>query len=236
MLGIDTATAEVAVAATDGESVLAELSIAAAEGGRPRHTAALFEAVAEAVGAAGGWERIEAIAVGVGPGTFTGLRVGIASARALAQGRGLPMVAVSSLAALARAIAVADDQLRLAAIDARRGEVFATLEAISGEVVWEPFVAGPDELGDRIAALGKTVVAAGDGSLRFRRQLMAVGAEVPPDADPVHRMAARQICALAVGAPRVGPEQVRPTYLRKPDAEVWRDQQGLGTGSGGGGA
>ena len=95
-------------------------------------------------------------------------------------------------------------------------------------MIWEPFVAAPEALAERLAELAATPVAAGDGSLRFREQLEDAGAEVPPDADPSHRMAARHVCALAEGAPRVRPEQPSPIYLRRPDAEVWREQQGQG--------
>ena len=92
-------------------------------GARPMHAARLLAAAEEALGAAGvGWEDVDRLAIGVGPGSFTGLRIGIATARALAQGRGLPLVGVSSLEALARGAAA---PLVLAVLDARRGEAFA---------------------------------------------------------------------------------------------------------------
>ena len=233
LLGIDTATNDVAVASASAGKILFEQRFAPAADGKPQHSAALLELVAAAVAAAGGWERIEAIAVGVGPGTFTGLRVGIATARALGQARGVPLVAVPSLETLAEGIDVTPVRPRLALIDARRREVFGLLRAVHGEVIWPAFVAPPEEVAARIAKLDQGPLAAGDGSLRFRKELEAAGAEVPPDADPVHRIAARNVCALAAGAPRVGPEQVRPIYLRKPDAEVWRSQQRGGNGPGG---
>lgn len=235
ILGIDTATSDVAVALTRGPEVLFEARIQAGPDRRPLHSAALLEQVAAAVRAGGGWESIEAIAVGAGPGTFTGLRIGIATARALAQARDLDLAAVSSLAAIARGIE-AHGRPRLAVIDARRGEVFAALLDSSETPLWPPFVASPKALGERIGELGESTIAAGDGSLRFRPELEAAGAEVPPDADPVHRMAARHVCALADGAPRVRPEQVSPIYLRRPDAEVWREQQQHGARGGDRGA
>jgi tRNA threonylcarbamoyladenosine biosynthesis protein TsaB len=225
VLGIDTATSDVAVAvARDGE-LLWEGRQEPEDGGRPRHSAALLAAVESALAAAGGWEAVGLIAVGVGPGTFTGLRVGVATARALAQARGLELAPVSSLAALARGIPDRETKLALALIDARRGEAFAGLYDAADEPIWEPLVAGPQELAERLANLPHTPRAAGDGSLRFRDRLEAAGVEVLPDADPAHRMAARHVCGLASRAPRMPPDRVTPIYLRRPDAEVWREQR-----------
>jgi tRNA threonylcarbamoyladenosine biosynthesis protein TsaB len=226
VLGIDTATADTAVAATrDGELVF-ECVVAAGEA-RPRHAAALLGEVEAAIEAAGGWDGVRLLAVGVGPGMFTGLRIGIATARALAQARALPIAPVSSLAALALGIdrSCSDaDRPRLALIDARRGEVFGALHRVDGGVVWGPFVAVPERVAERVAELPRPPMAAGDGSLRFRAELESAGVEVLPDADPAHRMAARHVCALAAEVEPGRPEQVRPIYLRRPDAEVWRER------------
>jgi tRNA threonylcarbamoyladenosine biosynthesis protein TsaB len=227
VLGIDTATADTAVAVTRDGEVAAERRASPGEDGRPRHAAALLGEIDSAVDAAGGWEGIGLIAVGVGPGTFTGLRIGIATVRAVAQGRALPVAPVSSLAALALGIdpsGSAPDRARLALIDARRGEAFAALHRADASVVWAPFVADPEAIAERAARLPRPPLAAGDGSLRFRAQLEAAGVEVLPEADPAHRMAARRVCALAVGVEPVRPEQVKPIYLRRPDAEVWRER------------
>jgi tRNA threonylcarbamoyladenosine biosynthesis protein TsaB len=225
VLGIDTATSDVAVAlARDGE-LLWEGREEPGDGDRPRHSAALLAMVESALAAAGGWDQVGLIAVGAGPGTFTGLRVGVATARALAQARGLDLAPVDSLAALARGISDRGSRPGLALIDARRGEAFAGLYDGEDEPIWEPFVAGPDELAKRLATLPISPRAAGDGSLRFRDRLEAAGVEVLPDADPAHRMAARHVCGLASRAPRMRPDRVTPIYLRRPDAEVWREQR-----------
>jgi tRNA threonylcarbamoyladenosine biosynthesis protein TsaB len=233
ILGLDTATADTVAAVTiDGETV-SEARAGPDPGARPRHASRLLAEIETVVGAAGGWERIDRIAVGIGPGSFTGLRVGIATARALGQGRGLPMVAVGSLAALARGIGEREpDRDSLALIDARRGEVFAALFDREGQELWSPMVVAPEAFGERLAELGRPVVAGGDGSLRFRQQLQSVGVEVLPDADTAHRMAARHVCVLAAGIEPGLPIDVKPAYLRRPDAEVWREQRDHDPGPG----
>jgi tRNA threonylcarbamoyladenosine biosynthesis protein TsaB len=227
ILGLDTATADTVVAVVGEQGVVAEHGQAPSAAGQPRHAAALLEQVALALEAGGGWDSIGLIAVGVGPGMFTGLRVGVATARGLAQARGLPVAPVGSLAALARGMDGAGSdgsRPRLTAIDARRGEVFAALHEPDGRVRWAPFVAAPDAVADRLSGLEQPPIAAGDGSLRFRAQFEAVGVEVLHDADPAHRMAARNICALAGTVAAKRPELVNPIYLRRPDAEVWRER------------
>ena len=226
ILGLDTATADTVVGFSARGSDGVELRRGPATDGRPDHAATVLELVTEAVTAAGGWESIQAIAVGVGPGTYTGLRIGVSTARALAQARGLGVAGVSSLEALARGIGErAPDRDRLALIDARRKQVFAALHDPAGKAVWEPFVADPDDLGRRLAERAVAPLAGGDGALRFREQLEAANVEVLPDADPAHRMAARHICAIAAGVEPGAPERVTPLYLRRPDAEIWREQR-----------
>jgi tRNA threonylcarbamoyladenosine biosynthesis protein TsaB len=224
ILGFDTATADAVVAVSIAGEIVSERRAEPDASGRPRHAARLLAEVEAAVDEAGGWPAIARIAVGIGPGTFTGLRVGVATARALAQGRGLELVGVDSLAALALGIP-AGRRPALPLIDARRREVFGGLYDAEANAIWEPFVAGADELLQRLAEAPETPLAAGDGSLRFREQLESAGVEVPPDADPAHRMAARHICELGAAA-LAGPDvDVRPSYLRRPDAEVWREQR-----------
>ncbi len=227
VLGVDTATADTVVAVACGSHLLSERVAAPAEDGRPRHAVALLAQIEAAVEQAGGWQRIDRIAVGVGPGTFTGLRIGVSTVRALAQGRDLAVTPVDSLAALARGIeeTEGDASDRLALLDARRSELFAALHGVGGESLWSSFVATPEALCERLAALADPPLAAGDGSLRFRRRLEAAGVTVLPDPHPAHRMAARHVCALAEGVEAEGAELLKPIYLRRPDAEVWREQQ-----------
>lgn len=222
VVGFDTATPRLTVAAVrDGEELF-ERSADPEQGGRPAHARELLAAAEAAAEAAGGWDRVEAIAVGIGPGSFTGLRIGVATARGLAQGLGKPIAPVGSLRALARGIP--GGAQRLAVIDARRGQAFAALYD-GGEEIWEPFVATPEELCERLGELAAMPVAGGDGSVRFRRQLESAGATVLADEDEAHRISATHICALAGQAGRAQPGEVEPIYLRPPDAEVWRERQ-----------
>jgi tRNA threonylcarbamoyladenosine biosynthesis protein TsaB len=222
IVGFDTATPDTAVATSTG----AEVRIGPGEDGRPAHGRALLGAIEEAVGEAGGWEAIGLIAVGIGPGSFTGLRIGISTARALAQGRGLPVAAVPSTAALLAGIPEgAGAGGRLALIDARRGEVFAALDTGGG--AGEPVVCAPADLAP---ALGLQTLAglsaAGDGAVRFRAEIEAAGAAVLPEQDPANRLSARWICKLGAEIEPTEAAAVRPMYLRRPDAERWRERDG----------
>lgn len=171
----------------------------------------------------GGWAGVDLIAVGLGPGSFTGLRIGIATARGLATSLGLPATGVCTLDAIGRGMGEAGlGGERLAVLDARRGEVFAALYSEGGERVWEPLVCRPQELVERIAALAAPPPAAGSGAVRFRHELARLGVRIEDDVDPVHRVAARHICALAAASASGGP--LAPIYLRPPDAERWRER------------
>ena len=224
VLGLDTATAYTAVAVTRAGEVVDEQSAAPGGEGRPRHAVDLLPLAERAAEAVGGWDAVERIAVGVGPGSFTGVRIGVATARALAQTLDLEIVAVSSLAALGAGIAErAGERPALAAIDARRQEAFVSLSE-GGRELWPPLLIDAPELGRRLAELDGAPLAAGDGALRFRHELETAGAEVPPDADPVHRLAARHVCWLGERLEPARIDDVRPVYLREPDAERWRER------------
>ncbi len=220
LLGIDTSTSASAacVLRDDGErfEVVPETARLAAG---PAHARELMPAIAEVMERAGvGFGDLEAIAVGVGPGMFTGLRIGIVTARALGSASGLPLRRVSSLAALAAGIET--DGPRLPLIDARRGELFAALHGAGGEVVWPPFVAAPELVVERVREAGFTVRAAGDGSIRFRRVLQAAGIGVDVDESRSHVVRAGNVCLLGRAAPDEPPEAVLPEYLREPDAKI----------------
>jgi tRNA threonylcarbamoyladenosine biosynthesis protein TsaB len=226
VLGIDTATPDAVVGVSTNGEPLHEAQVPPGAEGRPVHARVLLPEIDRSVKAAGGWERIDRIAVGIGPGSFTGLRIGISTARALAQARAIPIAPAGSLASLARGISrgrPADDFLALPVIDARRGEAFAALYE-RGTELWEPFVVGPDQLADRLREVDRPCLAAGDGALRFAAELEAAGAEVAPPEDPIHHLAARDVCAAGEAATEAPPDQIRPLYLRPPDAKRWLER------------
>lgn len=216
VLGLDTSTAATAACLLRADGEAFELVPEPSALTRPpAHAAELMPALAHVLEAGGlGFDDLDALAVGIGPGTFTGLRIGIATARAVAAARSLPVHPVSSLAALA---AAANDELALAVIDARRGEVFAALHDSEGER-WRPFVAAPSALAERVAKEAIAPAAMGDGAVRFRAELESAGARVAPDGSPLHVVRALRVCRLADRVPAVAPEAVLPEYLRMPDA------------------
>lgn len=150
ILGFDTATADTAVAVLDRDRCLHEVTVGPDPGGRPAHGRVLLGLVEAAVAEAGGWGAIARIAVGVGPGSFTGLRIGVSTARALAQARGLPLCGVASTAAITAALAERPGtagRARIGVIDARRGEVFAAVDR--GEGAGDPVVCPRSDLPKR---------------------------------------------------------------------------------------
>jgi tRNA threonylcarbamoyladenosine biosynthesis protein TsaB len=217
VLGFDTSTAATAAGVWAPDGRTAEARDDPPPGARPAHATRLLALVEEALAAAGAeWDDVTRLAVGVGPGGFTGLRHGIATARALAQARALPLVGVSSLAALAAPLL--GERPVVAVIDARRGEVFAAAWA-GGERVLEPAAVAPAELAARLASgpLARAI-AAGDGAVRFRQELERAGADVPADDSPLHRVSAVQVCRLGAAGEPAARDALLPDYRREPDA------------------
>jgi tRNA threonylcarbamoyladenosine biosynthesis protein TsaB len=191
-LAFDTATAVATSALVDGDEVLGE---------RVSRAQTLLEDVDALLRQAGSHPTdLDRLAVGLGPGSFTGVRIGLAVARGLALSLELPGVGVSTLAALAAGAPGA-----VPVIDAKRREIFTLLDG-------EPRVLAPEDL-----PLAEGALCVGDGAKRYRSLLEERGAGVPPDDDERHLPRARFHAALAGEARAV--DELEPLYLRVPDAE-----------------
>jgi tRNA threonylcarbamoyladenosine biosynthesis protein TsaB len=143
---------------------------------------------------------LDRLVVALGPGSFTGVRIGLATARGLALALDLSAAGVSTLDALAAGAPGA-----VPVVDARRREVFTLVDG-------EPRVMAPQHLAPAVGA-----ICVGDGARRYRSVLEEQGAEVPPDDDERHVPRARFHAALAHDFGSV--EALEPIYLRLPDAE-----------------
>jgi tRNA threonylcarbamoyl adenosine modification protein YeaZ len=189
ILAFDTATSVATSALVDDGEVLGE---------RVSRAQTLLEDVDALLRQGGAHPRdVDALAVGIGPGSFTGVRIGLAAARGLALSLDIQGAGVSTLAALAAGAPGA-----VPVIDARRREVFSLVDG-------EPTVLAPADV--------RAAVCVGDGAVRYRDVLEANGAEVPPDGDERHLPRARFHAALAGEV--VDVDTIEPLYLRAPDAK-----------------
>jgi tRNA threonylcarbamoyladenosine biosynthesis protein TsaB len=243
VLGFDTSTPSTAVALrlVDGSTTQARDDPPA--GAHPGHATRLLALAAGVLAQAGmGWSAIDRVAVGVGPGTFTGLRIGVATARGLAQSLSAELVGVSSTSALAAAAlsgGEASGKAVLAVIDARRGEAFAAAyqageHGLPDELA-APRALAPEDLASVVAEAEEAVggaplawLAVGDGAIRFRAQLEAGGVQTAPDPSPLHLLSGAAICELGAHLQSTGIEEILPDYCRRPDAEL--ALEGAGTG------
>lgn len=218
VLAIETSTSRSSVAVVDGERVLASASL----GVPRRHGEFLAPALRFCLDQAGlDLDRIGGVAVGTGPGLYTGLRVGIATAQTLAAARELPTVGVSGLDVLAFR-ARYTSRVLCAAIDARRGEIFWALYRPSpGGVqrIGELRLTTAEALAVELEALGEPCLVVGDAGLTCRETLGRVAAVADPawpDAADLAELAHPRF----VREETVRPEQLRPLYLRHPDAAI----------------
>ncbi len=222
ILGFDTATPATAVALRlDDGSDRAVLEVPG-DGERPGHATRVLAIADELLRQSGlAWADVGRLGVGVGPGSFTGLRIGVATARGLAQSLGVGLAGIGTLRALAAA-AQGDHHGPVAAlVDARRGEVFLAVYEGENELL-APVAVPPGAIAQALPVTPQAVLAVGDGAVRFRENLQAAGVAIPADASSLHSVNAAVICRLANRAATSAPGDVVPCYVRRPDAEITR--------------
>jgi tRNA threonylcarbamoyladenosine biosynthesis protein TsaB len=229
ILGLESATAQVGCAIGGHEGVLASSHSSRGK----RHAENLTPAIEFVCRQARvDLAEISCVAVDNGPGLFTGLRVGVASGKAIAQALRVPMITVSSLDLLAFPVRFTGRRVG-AVIDARRGEVFwAFYRQVPGGVqrMSEPTVGSPDDLAAELLALPGETLLVGDGAVRHQ-ELLAASAEVevagPDLAHPSARSLVQLAHARALREEWIRPHEVELLYLRKPDAEInWSVREG----------
>ena len=210
ILALDASTPVTTVALANDHEVLAEVS-ATTRGA----SETLPPAVHAVLGLAGqDLGSVGCVLAGVGPGTFTGIRIAAATARALSAGTGISLAKNSTLDALAApALSCSGDVL--AVLDARRGQVFARRFSEAGPTTGI-YCVRPEEL----SVEGRPFVV-GDGALRYREALSCLG-PIPSDGSPLHRVSAVGH-VVSADLTSVSPEELVPIYVREPDAEVRRD-------------
>ncbi|MBU3690234.1 MAG: tRNA (adenosine(37)-N6)-threonylcarbamoyltransferase complex dimerization subunit type 1 TsaB [Acidimicrobiales bacterium mtb01] len=220
VLGIETATPRVSVALANHDGVVALIEV---DAGR-RHAETLVPAIEFACRHADvTLPEIGVVAVDVGPGLFTGMRVGIATAKSLAQALEIPVVPLSSLEVLAHPLRN-DERVIVSVIDARKGEIFYGFFRAAGDRVValaEPRCGTVDELVSDLVGRQQSVVCVGDGARRYREQIVdGYRCDV---ADAVFPSAA-SLVAIGDREARiekwVDADDVAALYLRKPDAEI----------------
>ena len=230
ILGVETATQQVGCAIGGHEGVLA--SFHAARG--RRHAETLVPAIDFVRQQARiDLDEVSAVAVDLGPGLFTGLRVGIATAKAIAHALRVPMVGVPSLDLLAFPVRFST-RLVAAVVDARRGEVFwAFYRQVPGGVqrVTPHQVGDPDDLASELLATGEDCLLVGDGARRYADRFEDAARVEVGDQGLAYPSAASLVQLAHARALReefVNPWELEPLYLRRPDAEInWQTRAAL---------
>jgi tRNA threonylcarbamoyladenosine biosynthesis protein TsaB len=232
VVAIETSTSQTSVAIGSDRQTVGSVSVA----GQARQESVIpaLEQLLEWTGVR--LDQVGGIAVGIGPGLFTGLRVGVETAKTLAQVLAVPIVGITSLDALAFSVRHTH-KLIVAMVDGRRGEVFyAIYRSLPGGVVrgHDYAVASPDHLAAELETIPGEMLAVGDGAILYRSHLEELGSRVEiASAIRAHPEAAA-LAELAV--PRFLREEhdrlheVMPLYVRRSDAEIaWdRTDRGLG--------
>jgi len=222
ILGIDTATAQVSVAVGGHEGVLASTQSVRGK----QHAETLTPSI-EFVCKQARIEltEISVVAVDLGPGLFTGLRVGVAAAKAMAYALRVPMIGVPSLDLVAFPVRYSP-KLIVAAVDARRGELFtAFYRQVPGGIqrLSPHHVVSPDDLASELLATAEECLLVGDGAVRYREVFDGLHKVEIAEEGLAHPAASSLVMLAHAQALReqwVKPWDLQPLYLRKPDAEI----------------
>lgn len=226
VIGFDCSTDEALLAASEGEEVLLSHAFPPDDGGRPTHSRSLLAGIDEAAEALGGWGEVDRIAVGLGPGTFTGLRIAIATALGLGLSSGVPVVGVSSLEAMAESLGEFSG-VRFPLLDARRGEVFVAAYAGDGSEMLPPAALSPEAAADAILGTDGPVKVGGPGAIRFQALFVEAGISLEDPRSASGRLSGDSICRLGVRSPApVAGQTPQPIYIREPDAKLWLEREG----------
>ncbi|MCY4486242.1 MAG: tRNA (adenosine(37)-N6)-threonylcarbamoyltransferase complex dimerization subunit type 1 TsaB [Deltaproteobacteria bacterium] len=235
VLGLDTSTALLSAAVLDGGALAAERTRESLRSrdrrpGRSNHAEGLLPLVAEVLDAAGTeFSSLSLVGVAVGPGTFTGLRIGISTAKGLVYGSDIPVVGVRTLEASAYRVAPAEEPVFVCPmVDARKGEVYASLfrrTAAACECLMEDSLAAPEEMVRCVeSAAAGSCLYLGSGAMTYAEVIMRCagagrasvsdGSEFPAVAGAVARIAEARFRA----APETAAASLAPHYIRPPDA------------------
>ena len=222
ILAIETASSQAGCAIGGHEGVLAS----AHSGINGRHAENISPQIAFIKEQAGiNYSELGAIAVDIGPGLFTGLRVGVATAVSIAHALTLPVIGISSLDLLAFP-ARWTSRLIVSAMDARRGELFTALfRRVPGGIqrVRDANVCSAEDLAAEIQTFDESILLVGDGALRYAEVFESLGrVELAEQglAHPSARAMVQLAHARAMREEFVQPWDLEPIYLRKPDAEI----------------
>ena len=220
ILAIESATLAGGAALLDGDLLVGEITLSIELTHSERMMAVVDRLMTDC-----GWspKALEGLAVSVGPGSFTGLRVGIATVKGLALALGLPVAPVPTLDALAATLPFADAPV-CPLLDARKGEVYCSLYRWREREMtreWDYLALSPEEASARLAA---PVIVLGDGVPACRPHLARLGAGVS-EAPPARRLPSPALVAqlghaMLVAGRGVAAEAVTPLYLRPSEAEL----------------
>ncbi len=235
ILGLDTTTLSCSVALLQGDNLLAEMTLNIKKTHSERLMPLLYQLLTES-----GIEReqIEAIAAAAGPGSFTGLRIGLATARALAQGLGVPAVPVCTLEAIAEAVPV-PGALICPLLDARRSQVYCALFQRTAEVPYqletllEPDARTLASLLETLHAYNQPLIFLGEGLNSYANQIEQDLPGKAVIAPPPFRLCRAALVALRgqtllQANPQASYHELLPRYLRRPEAERLAEERETG--------